>query len=333
MATLKDIAAACGTSIATVSYVLSGRGEEKRISPAMRELVTSTAAQLNYKYTSKTKRSDSPRIAVYWPQKYLDMAIPSFFRGMNSSLTMATSPVDVSIRPFEQDFLSSQQALWGTGSFDAAIIASASLADLDVLSQRKTCIPTVLLSRTLPGYFSVTIDQHDAGRIAANHAIEYAGSDIALVIPSGNLYGTVTRGQAVCDTCLEHGIDLSENIIYCNNDIDDGYAVGQRMILEHKLHKAIICIYDMIAIGIMNALNDAGIKVGTDIDVISMSSSYDRPTARMYSNLTVVDLRHAEVSNKAMNIAIDIAMHKVSEPCEIVFHPRLIHSQSSLRTL
>ena len=31
MATLKDIADICGVSTATVSYVLSGRGTEKRI--------------------------------------------------------------------------------------------------------------------------------------------------------------------------------------------------------------------------------------------------------------------------------------------------------------
>lgn len=49
MATLSEIAEKCGVSTATVSYVLSGKGEEKRISPAMQELVRTTAEQLGYK--------------------------------------------------------------------------------------------------------------------------------------------------------------------------------------------------------------------------------------------------------------------------------------------
>ena len=40
---LKDIAEQCGTSVATVSYVLSGKGVESRISSEMQELIFDTA--------------------------------------------------------------------------------------------------------------------------------------------------------------------------------------------------------------------------------------------------------------------------------------------------
>ena len=43
---LKDIAEQCGTSVATVSYVLSGKGVESRISSEMQELIFDTAERL-----------------------------------------------------------------------------------------------------------------------------------------------------------------------------------------------------------------------------------------------------------------------------------------------
>ena len=68
MATLSEIAKKCGVSTATVSYVMSGKGEEKRISSAMQELIRSTAGELGYTRVSGAASSVQPRIAVFWPQ-------------------------------------------------------------------------------------------------------------------------------------------------------------------------------------------------------------------------------------------------------------------------
>lgn len=325
MATLKDIAAKCGVSIATVSYIMSGRADEKRISLETRSLVMKAAEELGYRYVPKPSRGGPPKIAVFWPQKHLDMLIPSFIRGMNSALCMAANPVDVNLLPFEQDFLARHQALWKKDGYDAAVIVSASMTDLEELSGRQTPNPTVLLNRKLPGYSSVTIDHEEAGKMAAVQAIERAGSDIMLVIPNANLYGAITRGRAVSETCMERGVDLSGRVIYCNNDMDDGYAVGQKLLLEKSVPGAIICVYDMTAFGIACAMNDAGVRVGKDIDVISMSTSYDKPISRIFAGLTVIDLRQTEVSNMGMNVAIDMAVHRLTEPREHVLHPQLIH--------
>ena len=45
---LKDIAEQCGTSGATGSYVLSGKGVESRISSELQELIFDSAERLGY---------------------------------------------------------------------------------------------------------------------------------------------------------------------------------------------------------------------------------------------------------------------------------------------
>lgn len=108
--------------------------------------------------------------------------------------------------------------------------------------------------------------------------------------------------------------------------MDDGYAVGQKLLLEKSVPGAIICVYDMDGrSGIACAMNDAGVRVGEDIDVISMSTNYDKPISRIFAGLTVIDLRQTEVSNMGMNVAIDMAVHRLTEPREHVLHPQLIH--------
>lgn len=323
MATLKDIAQQCGTSIATVSYVLSGRGKERRISDAMQTRILQTAEALNYQYFPKPKKSSAPRIAVYWPQKHIDSILPAFVSGMNSALFLSTTPAEVSIHPFERSSLSSQPYLWRAGSHDAAVIVSASATDLQYLSQRQAQVPTVLVNRSLSGYSSVSFDAVQAGVMAANLAFQRAGNDIAFVMPSMNLYGANIRCKAIFETCEKNGVDLSKSTISCRNEIDDSYAAGQQLILEHKLRKVIICMYDIVAMGVISALNNAGIKVGTDVEIITMDTGYGHLLARMYPGMPIIHLRQSEIATLAMNLAIDIATHDNLQQREIVLPPKL----------
>ena len=325
MATFKDIAERCNTSTATVSYVLSGRGEERRISPAMCEQIIAAAKDLNYHYTPKTKKNTATRIAVFWPQKHLDMLMPSFIEGMNSALFMSTSEVEVSIHPYERGLLRNQRALWTYGSFASAVVVSAAAPDLDTLASEMTLVPTVLLNRTLPGYMSVSIDQEEAGSMAAEYAMSHGKDDIAIVMPAANLHGAVTRGNAAIEACRQKGYDISQNVVLCNNDVDDGYATAQRMIMNRSLKKVILCIYDIVAFGIISALTEAGIKVGEDVEVICMSTSHDRLFSRIYPGMTMIDMRQAEVANMGINLAIDAAVNGRRDPKSIILHPQFIN--------
>jgi DNA-binding LacI/PurR family transcriptional regulator len=329
MATLKDIAKLCETSTATVSYVLSGMGDERRISAAMQEKVKSVANELGYSHTPRMQDNHLPKITIYWPQKHLEMMISPIISGLNSALFMSSSAVEVNFQPYEQDFLSAQKHLWRAGSSDAAVIISASAHDMEVLQRKKPAMPTVLMNRRIEGYSSVSIDQQEAGIMAARHAVSRAGDDILLVMPSVNLYGTNLRGKAICEACRSYGVDLTHNIVYCSTDIEDGYSMGQRLVMENRLHKVIICLFDVAAIGITSALVEAGVKIGKDVEIISMNSSYQQLITRMYSGLTVVDLRLEEISTKAINLAIDFATKKITEPQEVVLHPQMIYRKSS----
>ncbi len=323
MATLKDIAAACDTSIATVSYVLSGRGDERRISSAMQEKVVRTAEELGYDLAAKARKSRRPAVAVYWPQRQLDTVLPAFISGLNAAMGMAPISADVIIQPYEPNHLAEQNGLWSPGRVGASVIVSASAEDVEALRRRRTTYPAVLVNRTLEGYPCVTIDEDEVGQLAADYAKQTLGDDVSLVLPDRWLQGVQYRSRSVQESLDRYGV-VPRSIHTCGIEINDGYALGQRMLLEGKLPRGIICLYDAAAIGLAQALKDAGLKIGQDLELIAMSMSYTNTNSHLFHNMTVIDLRQVEVSTRAINLAIELATHAGADNRHIVVHPTLI---------
>lgn len=329
MATLLDIAKKCNTSTATVSYVLSGKGDERRISSSMQELVIDTAKQLGYTKFQSRRNSTVPKIEIHWPTTQLEMTVPSLMNGLNQAISCESSPVDVKIQFHEPGHIEEQSSLWTVSENSAAVIVSAFASDLEYLSKKKSLIPVVLLNRNLDGYSYVSIDHWEAGRIAATHAIRKGRSDIGLILTSTSLSGFDSREQAILSTCKEYGVDLTDKIFYSMGHIDDGYDVGCRLIQENHLHKVLLCTHDMVALGIISALNQAGIQVGKEVEVLSTSSGLSRLFARSYPPMTVVDLKMEEITQRCVRMAIDLATGRTTENRGIIVHPSIIYRQSS----
>lgn len=323
MATLKDIAAACGTSIATVSYVLSGRGDERRISLSMQERVARAAEELGYDVVGRSRKNRRPTVAVYWPQRKLNSMLPSFIAGMNTALGMAPITADVVIRPFEPGHLSEQSTLWMPGRIGASVIVSASTEDIETLKNKKTTYPAVLVNRTVQGYPSVSVSENEATKLVLEHVKQCAGDDMILILPDSWLLGAQYRSRYIQDTCSRHAIRPKASYT-CGIEIDDGYALGQRLLLAGELPRAIVCVYDTVAVGVEQALRDAKLCPGTDVELVTFSTSYSSSNTRLYQNLTVVDLRQVEVSIRAINMAIELATHAVNDERQMVVHPTLI---------
>lgn len=323
MATLKDIAAACETSIATVSYVLSGRGDERRISRAMQEKVVRVSEELGYDLMAKARKSRHPAVAVYWPQRQMDSMLPALISGLNAAMGMAPITADVIIQPYDPDHLAEQNGLWTPGRVGASVIVSASAEDLETLKERRTTYPAVLVNRKVEGYPCVTVDEDEVGLLAADYVKQVVGDNVSLVLPDRWLLGVQYRSRSVQESMDRNGV-VPRAVYTCGIEIDDGYALGQRLLLEGKVTGGIVCIYDTVAIGLAQALKGAGLQLGRDVELIAMSMSYTGTNTHLFENMTVIDLRQVEVSTRAINMAIELATHAGNDDRHIVVHPTLI---------
>ena len=328
MVTINDIAKYCNVSSATVSYVLSGKGDEHRIAVSTQKRILDAADELGY---TRKQVSDSNhlKIAVYFMYKELEMTIPPLIYGISNVISSEILPIDLVIRPYELGQLSDYKYLWKGGGCNAAVIVAAGAKDLNFLETHMPSVPIVLLNRDLPGYSSVSIDHDEAGRLTAEHAIAVGGNDIAMVLNPSTLYGLNLRSASILKVCEEKGIDIKNNLFYGNNQIDTGYEIGWDMIRKNKLHKVIICMYDMVAMGIISALNEAEITVGKDVHVIATSSGLSSLAARYTPPITVVDLKMRDISERCLRLAIALAQQTITEPPKIVVQPSIIYRRSS----
>lgn len=333
MVTIQAVAEHCGVSVATVSYVLSGQGDKRRISAATQKKVRLAAEEMGYSRIRTAAPASlppdrPPSIAFYWPQQDFEMCMPPIFEGINAALSAELSPINLSIHTYNLGHLSAQERIVKDRASDVILIVAGSRTDMNYLQENPASIPTVLLNRDLPGYSSVSVDHLEAGRLAASHAMLCGKDSISLILNPNAYYGLDSRGQHIIDVCQENHVDLRNHIHYCENRIDDGYELGWELIRKNKLSKVIICAYDMVGLGIISALNEAGIRVGEEVQVLAISTGPQRLFARSYPPMTVVDLRPQETSERALTVAIGLATKRLTSPQKLVIQPTLVYRQS-----
>lgn len=333
MATIYDIAARCGVSASTVSYVLSGQGEKRRISPGTQDLVKAAAAELHY--TARKRRASPaapiqalPVIAVYWPRRDFEMCMPPLTQGLNNALSASPVPVNISIRPYDQGHLGALLRDQAPAS-DAMLFVAGQKEDLAWLEGHPPAVPSVLLNRSLPGYSSVSVDHIEAARLATGHAIRCGGMDVTVVMNTVDYYGLTSRSEHMVETLRAHGWEAEGHTCCCANRVDDGYELGRDLIRTGRLTRAILCAYDMVALGILSALYEAGIRVGEEAQVLAVSTGPQRLFARSCPPMTVVDLRTREVMERCLTMAIDLATGRQTETRSLTVQPEMVYRQSA----
>lgn len=336
MATIYDIAARCGVSASTVSYVLSGQGEKRRIAPQTQRRVRAAAAELGYtgarrrgaRAVPARERSATPVVAVYWPRRDFEMCMPPLTQGLNSALSASPVAVNISVRPYDQGYLG---ALLGeqAPACDAMLFVAGQREDLMWLEANPPAAPSVLLNRNLPGYSSVSVDHLEAARLAAEHAMRCGGLDVTLVMNTVDYYGLTSRSEHMAQLLRRRGWDPEGHTRSCANRVDDGYELGRDLLREGRLSRVILCAYDMVALGILNALYEAGVPVGRDVQVLSVSTGPQRLFARSCPPMTVVDLRTREIMERCLTMAIDLASGRQIERRNLVIRPEIVFRQSA----
>lgn len=334
--TIYDIAKYCDVSPSVVSSVLNNKGNQRRIALETQKKVRLAAEALGYQGPStntpsvvnEQQQQDTRSISIFWPQRNFEMCIPSVVEGMNTVLSFPSDRISISVFPYEYDCLEHSALLSAVSTYNATVIIAGSRNDMEFLNTIRPAHPIVLLDRELPSYPSVSIDHFAAANMAVEHALKCSKDSISLVVNRSH-YGMELRTQRMVDTLRENGIHIDESLFHCVNTIDAGYDLGYEMIRRNRLHRVIICGYDIVALGLITALNENGVSIGKDVDILALSNGPQRLFARYYPSLTVVDLRLEELSRMAISLAVEYGVNPGSELRKFVLQPNMIYRQSS----
>jgi DNA-binding LacI/PurR family transcriptional regulator len=129
-----------------------------------------------------------------------------------------------------------------------------------------------LSSYDLPEAFDiVTVHKQGGTNLAVRHLVELGHRQIVFAggRPSSGI--ATGRREGFERQMRREGLPLTDESIYETGfSQEDGYRAGVRFLALDPLPTAICCANDLNAFGVINALNDRGIRVPEDVSVTGM---------------------------------------------------------------
>jgi len=146
---------------------------------------------------------------------------------------------------------------------------------------------------------SVHSDHYGAGYLATEYLIRKGHTDIGFITGPAKYKPLIDRYAGYCAALMENGLPLSTDYITPNFDrkyVKGYYEMKYLLDLPHR-PTAVFAVSDRSAFGAMQALQDAGLVPGRDIDLIGCDNiTGDQEIARQ---IPTVHIPRAEVGQMA----------------------------------
>jgi len=287
-ATLRDVAERANASVRTVSNVVSGYSH---VSPQMRQRVLQAIQELDYRPNPIARTLRTGRAGV------LMLVVPEidspYFSELAQCVVEAAADMGyrVIIDQTGHDRARERQLLTGgerTMLVDGILFSPlVTPIELDEMRTRLSTPLLLLGEHTFDGtYDHVAIDNVQAAHDATNHLIAQGRTSIAAIgdQPLEDYATPLLRGTGYLKALLEAGIDPHRH--WARPALHyrriDGYNAAQDLIASTDVPDAIFAYSDLLAIGAMKAVFDAGLTVPDDISVIGIDDieegRFTRPT-------------------------------------------------------
>ncbi len=334
MATIKDVARLAGVSVTTVSIVLNGKAEDRKISVSTQERIRDAMRQLGYQPNLTARRlrfqeSKKPVIAFFWPLDYRTMILASFLNALQLEIKRINFDCELVIQTYENDKLDQYDASILKTGYSAIIIGACSKKDMEYLEQLSPHMPLVLINRYSEQFSTVCTDTKMIGFMAAQQ-IRQRGYTEAVVFASENSYlATTLRTQAFLESCSQMGIQVDpDHILRSPSTIDGGALAVEQYCQIDNPPKIIFSDSDSIAIGALRAFYKRGIRIPEDIEILSVAVMAKELTANSIPSLSVIEMPTLEIGRRIIHLLRDKISNNNLEPTHINLDVTLVLRES-----
>jgi Transcriptional regulators len=299
-ATIKDVAREARVSVASVSRALNGgRGVTAETSERIRE----AAARLRYMPHAAarmliTRRTNT--VGALLPDLYGEF-FSELIRGID--LAARARGLHLLVSSSHDDANAAAAALRAMqGRVDGLLLMSPH-ADAAFLQQNLPHgLPTVLMNTRLAGadYCALSVDNDGGARLMVEHLLAVGHRRIVFVQgPPGNR-DAAEREFGYREALAGHSPDSPVIVLQGDFSENSGYRAGQEVLAMRPRPDAVFAANDMMAIGCMAALREAGIRVPEEIAIGGFD---DVPMARYVTPpLTTIQVHIAELGGHAMEL-------------------------------
>ncbi len=327
---LHDIASKAGVSVNTVSRALRDKSD---VSGTTRETIVHIAKELGYILPEPiTFQERSIAIGVLI-QDILNPFYARVVQGIESILwqNRAKFIFQCSYRQEskERDILE----FFRRQAVDGLLITSVVSPEYALSRIQQLNIPTVFLSQRFEQYDVdyVINDNFEGAFIATEHLIKLGHVRIAHIAGPDSQFSTHERLRGYQAALEQAHIPLDSPLVrFGDNTIESGYYLMKDLVQSEKPLTAVFVYNDLMSLGALRAIKEAGLRVPTDISIVGyddivFAEFFDVP-------LTTVHQPIGEIARKAAEVLLEkIRTGDEYDRQAIVLTPRLtIRSSTSV---
>lgn len=330
--TIKDIADLVGVHHSTVSRALS-REQRSKISPSVVRKVEKAAEKLHYYpnvAASALKQNRSFAVGVLIPD-LMNPVFPPIIRGIEDTLESESYMLITANTDDTSDKEWQALRMMRGRSIEGLIIATARREDPIVDECIQSEIPFVLVNRNVDrGGVNAVISDEDYGiRATLDHLTELGHKRIAYVAGPDDTSTGHERREAFANNMRLRGLNPDVVIMTDHFTIEEGKRALADLLASGADFTAVVAGNDLIALGCVDALMEAGQNVPEDVSVVG---SNDMPLlSRMSPPLTTVRIPKYEMGAQAAKALLDTISGNWLEPVVVRLQPRLIVRNSTAR--
>jgi LacI family transcriptional regulator len=267
--TLKELADSLGLSQSTVSRILNGAGDSHRIAAETQSRVAEAAKRLGYSANTvarSLRQKRSYTIGVILPE-ISEGYSTAVLSGIEDELLKDGFFYLVVSHRHRRDLLEGYLRMMLARAVEGIIA-------IDTLIEEDLPVPQVSISGhgRRKGVTCIELDHNEAARQALEHLKAQGHKRIAFIKGQSFSSDSSPRWQSIVAMARELSIKVDPGLVVELESKEPGSAPGfeitQKLLARQKPFTAIFAFNDVTAVGAIQALREAGIRVPREVSVV-----------------------------------------------------------------
>ena len=281
-----DVAERAGVGIGTVSRVLNN---SDKVKTETREKILKVMQDLNYrpnKVAQNLASQKSNAIGVIVPS-FIDHFFVEVLKGIQDALEEENIELVLYKIDKDQKMMDKILDIVHSKKVDGIAVVTMDICEQDYQALLEENIPIVLADENSPEFNCIHLDDIKGAEMAVEYLIKQGHQNISFINGfKGSQHG-INRLKGVKNTLLKNDINLNPSLLK-NSDFhtEDGYHSMQEILElpEEEWPTAVFAASDNQAIGVLEAMEEKGLKAPDDIAVIG----YDNIELAKYLKITTI---------------------------------------------
>jgi LacI family transcriptional regulator len=323
----KDVAEQAGVSVATVSRVLN---KARYVDAETRRRVLEVAEKLKY-HRNAHARSLAKRKSDLVGLIISEIANP-YYAEMIRSFEAATLKRRLEVLLCNTEYgpdriVAAARRMIENKVQGVAVMTSVMAPEyIEEFAANKIAVATVAPLTPHRWVSCIEIDYSSGVRLAIDHLQKLGHTCFAFVSGPLNVPSAVALRQAVVKTAAARGL-TSFPIMEGNHHVAGGVAAAQTLLAGKVFPTAILCGNDLTAIGVINGMELAGVKVPLDVSVVGCDDIYFAHLAR--PPLTTIRISREKLGELAFETVMRLVKSKGKDPETVTLPTEFVERNST----